>query len=269
MLALDPIVRFYDSDHPDPENPIYKENLSCFTEYPLLGYDFQRFIEYAQKHNVQRVLEVCCGTGRIAIPLAKSGLHITGIDKSSEMLILLKNKCLENSLKDQIDIAEANSQEFDLGLTRFDMSIIAFNSFLCIADEQAQIETLANIYHHLRPKGVLLIDFLNPCYLSLSGTNEYRAGPNRRCIYTGKEYVRFSRSTPIDHNQRQVIFGYYQEIASEKKYEFEFTWRPVTADQIISMLEESGFSKVNLYGDSYRTQKFNEESQHIFVEAFV
>jgi 2-polyprenyl-3-methyl-5-hydroxy-6-metoxy-1,4-benzoquinol methylase len=31
------------------------------------------------------VLELACGTGRIALPLAKAGLHVTGVDQSEAM----------------------------------------------------------------------------------------------------------------------------------------------------------------------------------------
>ena len=33
------------------------------------------------------VLELACGTGRIALPLAKAGLHVTGVDRSEALTI--------------------------------------------------------------------------------------------------------------------------------------------------------------------------------------
>ena len=32
------------------------------------------------------VLELACGTGRMALPLAGAGLHVTGVDRSEAML---------------------------------------------------------------------------------------------------------------------------------------------------------------------------------------
>ncbi|MCD8529098.1 MAG: class I SAM-dependent methyltransferase [Chitinophagales bacterium] len=42
--------------------------------------------------NTQSVLELCCGTGRITIPLAKAGYNITGLDLSKPMLQVFKEK---------------------------------------------------------------------------------------------------------------------------------------------------------------------------------
>jgi ubiquinone/menaquinone biosynthesis C-methylase UbiE len=38
------------------------------------------------------VLELACGTGRIALPLAKAGLQVTGVDRSEPMLTIAQCK---------------------------------------------------------------------------------------------------------------------------------------------------------------------------------
>jgi ubiquinone/menaquinone biosynthesis C-methylase UbiE len=38
------------------------------------------------------VLELDCGTGRIALPLGKAGLHVTGVDRSEAMLTIARRK---------------------------------------------------------------------------------------------------------------------------------------------------------------------------------
>ncbi len=43
------------------------------------------------------VLELCCGTGRITIPLKKAGIDITGLDFSTSMLESAKKKHNEQS----------------------------------------------------------------------------------------------------------------------------------------------------------------------------
>lgn len=113
------------------------------------------------------------------------------------------------------------------------------------------------------------MDMLNPKYICLNGSDSFRAGPPRRCVYTGERYIRHSRSTPIDDNQIQQIYGHYQNLDTEETHQFRFTWRPVFPSQVVDMLKEAGFSHVNLYSDSHRSIEFQDESQHIFVEAIV
>ena len=38
------------------------------------------------KHKSARILELCCGTGRLTIPIAKDGYTITGVDITRSML---------------------------------------------------------------------------------------------------------------------------------------------------------------------------------------
>ena len=46
-----------------------------------------------------RVLELACGTGRIAIPLAEHGIEVTGIDYSEPMLSLARSKAEGRQVK--------------------------------------------------------------------------------------------------------------------------------------------------------------------------
>src|SRR5262245_53619005 len=57
------------------------------------------------------VLELGCGTGRIAIPLAQNGVNITGLDVMRGMLALAKRKAAELP----IEWVEADARTFRLG----------------------------------------------------------------------------------------------------------------------------------------------------------
>ena len=51
----------------------------------------------------EKVLELACGTGRIAIPLAEHGLEVTGIDYSEPMLSLARSKADGRQSEGQLD----------------------------------------------------------------------------------------------------------------------------------------------------------------------
>ena len=46
-----------------------------------------------------RVLDLCCGTGRHAVPLARAGLEVTGLDMSEEYLELARSAAREAGVK--------------------------------------------------------------------------------------------------------------------------------------------------------------------------
>jgi ubiquinone/menaquinone biosynthesis C-methylase UbiE len=52
------------------------------------------------------VLELACGTGRIALPLAGAGLHVTGVDRSEAMLTIARRKlaALPDSMQERLTL---------------------------------------------------------------------------------------------------------------------------------------------------------------------
>src|SRR5690349_10922575 len=46
----------------------------------------KRVVDEARPHTGDKALDVCCGTGDIALELARKGAQVTGLDFSEEML---------------------------------------------------------------------------------------------------------------------------------------------------------------------------------------
>lgn len=61
------------------------------------------------------VMELACGTGRIAIPLSQRGLSVTGIDYSQPMLDFARKKAREAQV--EIELTLSDFRDFDLGRT--------------------------------------------------------------------------------------------------------------------------------------------------------
>ncbi len=100
------------------------------------------------------VLDFCCGTGIVTIPLATTGLEVVGVDISPAMLEHAKAKAegRKNPTFYLQDVLEFNTaQQFGLAL----MTGNAFQAFLSEAHIKA---LLATVYEHLEPGGVFVFD---------------------------------------------------------------------------------------------------------------
>ena len=86
-----PSLEYYDSDYPSKDLSPYPENFDETTKDQGLYRDVDRFVELA-KETKGPVLELCCGTGRVAIQVARAGFHITAVDISAGMLSQFKKK---------------------------------------------------------------------------------------------------------------------------------------------------------------------------------
>jgi SAM-dependent methyltransferase len=99
----------------------------------------------------RRVLDAGCGTGRIAIELARRGHDVVGVDLDPSMLDAAHRKAPE------LDWRSADLADLDLG-TQFDAVVAAGNVmvFLAPGTEGVVLERLAA---HLEPGGLLIAGF--------------------------------------------------------------------------------------------------------------
>lgn len=97
------------------------------------------------------VLDAGCGTGRVAIELARRGVEVVGVDQSAEMLSVARERAPE------IRWVLADMAEADLA-RHFDVVVMAGNVPLFTAPG-AQAALVAGCARHLRPKGVLVAGF--------------------------------------------------------------------------------------------------------------
>lgn len=106
-----------------------------------------------------QILELCCGSGRLTIPLAKEGLNITGVDITASMLAQAELKSNAENLT--IRFIEADIRILDLPDT-YDVIFIPFNSIHHLYKNQDLFNTFRVVQKHLKPDGLFLFDCYNP-----------------------------------------------------------------------------------------------------------
>lgn len=110
-----------------------------------------------------RVLELGIGTGRLALPLAASGLSVSGIDSSPEMLEVLRAKPGADAVAVRRgDVADPAAWPEG----PFDVVVAAFNLLLNLPDERSQAATVALAAGHLAPGGHLVVEAVLPAPLA-------------------------------------------------------------------------------------------------------
>ena len=139
---------------------VYRDGRHYDRLFPNQESDLPFLLAQAQRaQQGDTMLELACGTGRIAIPLAKAGLKVTGIDLSVGMLDAARRKAAVESAP--VTWLEADMRNFDLGAT-FSTIILAANALchlLTIADFEA---CTACVRKHLAPGGQFIVDVFVP-----------------------------------------------------------------------------------------------------------
>jgi SAM-dependent methyltransferase len=126
------------------------------------GDDVSFFRELAERAGGS-VLDLGCGTGRVAIPLAEAGFDVVGLDRSAPMLAVAAERrgARPSDVRRRLRFVEGDMTDFRLG-RRFGLVFAAFRVFMALPDEEAQRSALASIRRHLRPGGLLSIDIFDP-----------------------------------------------------------------------------------------------------------
>lgn len=127
------------------------------------------------------ILDVACGTGRIAIPLARKGFRMTGIDLAKPMLAHARRK--SDGLG--IDWQHADFRDFALD-RRFALAIMSGNAFQACLTDADQAALLAAVHRHLLPGGYFAFETRNPRHGDLHG-NETEAFWHRYVDKLGRE----------------------------------------------------------------------------------
>ena len=105
-----------------------------------------------------RVLDLACGHGRIAIPLAQRGYDVTGVDLSAFHLRLARQAAKRAGVK--VRWIRSDMREIDFE-EEFDAVINVFTSFGYFEQEEDDVRVLKAVARSLRRGGKLFLDTMN------------------------------------------------------------------------------------------------------------
>jgi SAM-dependent methyltransferase len=104
-----------------------------------------------------RALELGIGTGRIALPLAETGVEVAGLDASEAMVARLREKPGGESIAVVVgDFADVPVEG------TFGLVYVVFNTLFVLTSQEAQLRCFANVAEHLEPGGAFVVEAFVP-----------------------------------------------------------------------------------------------------------
>jgi len=244
ILTYDPLAMYYDLFYPKDE-------------------DVNFYLE-AAKDAGEKVLELCCGTGRLLIPLAKHGFEVTGVDLSSKMLSIARKKIsqLGPLVQQKIRLINGDIRKV-VWSSNFNLVIIAFSAFMELPSKEDRLTVLKKCFDSLKADGGMLA--MDNFYQNT--TDEFKWGPDS---WDGKERFIGSYPSPVKDNVTIKYFdsNYFDEEArlakkvisvehidqtgSIRRESIDVIWYYVTPEEIKEELQQAGFQNVELFGSFER-----------------
>jgi len=160
------------------------------------------------------ILDLACGAGRIALPLAKAGLHVTGVDRSEAMLTIARRKlaALAASVQEQVTLVNQDISALNLG-RHFGFIFVPARSFQHLLAIDLQRKSLEAIRRHLEPTSRLTLHLFDPRLDLLIDANTTLPGLSGTHPENGRRYAGEVLRTNFDHlNQLRYDLWRYTEI---------------------------------------------------------
>jgi SAM-dependent methyltransferase len=140
--------------------------------------DVEFYLDLArQAHEAgQPVLELACGTGRVAVPIARAGISIVGLDAAPAMLAIAREK---GAGLETVRWLDGDMRSFAL-LERFGFAFIAYRSFQHLLTTEDQVACLRCVHDHLVPGGRFSLSLFNPNIVDMGRWLSVRRGGLQR-----------------------------------------------------------------------------------------
>jgi SAM-dependent methyltransferase len=107
------------------------------------------------------VVELAVGTGRIAVPVAKAGIRVIGVDASAGMLEVARGYAVAEGVEELLDLRHGDLREPPVP-ERVPLVLIPFRSLLHMTTEDDRLRALTAARELLLPDGRLVFDVFAP-----------------------------------------------------------------------------------------------------------
>lgn len=181
------------------------------------------------------LLDLACGHGRIANPLAERGVRVTGLDATPYFLELARADAAERGL--EVEYVEGDMRSIPWP-ERFDRVLSWFTSFGYFGNDDNR-RVLAEVFKALKPGGLLAVE-VNHRDSLLSRYQEetvLERGDDRMI-----DRHRFDVQTSRSHDERTII-------RNGKRRTFNFSVRMFTAAELRDWMLAAGFSEAHAFGE--------------------
>ena len=231
--------------------------------------DFYRALTIEVKERGGSILEVGCGTGRVALRLAQEGVPVVGLDFSPGMLAVARQKSQGMS---NVRWVEGDMRAFELGKC-FDLIIVPGHSFQFMLTSADQVACLACLRRHLTADGKLVVH-LNHDGLSWLGSVSQSQGTDFELVgeypYAEGCVRKWNAWSDEPSTQTASVVTAWETIGEdgvvrERQETAKKRLHSVCRFEMEHLLTRTGFEVDALYGDFYRLEFGDTSGDMIWV----
>ncbi len=193
--------------------------------------DIAFYVDEAKRYGGP-VVELAVGSGRIAVPIARAGIEVIGVDLSPGMLSVASALGEEHGVADLLDLRVGDLREPPVDGT-VPLVICPFRSLLHMPDEAEKLRALRAAHELLEPGGHLVFDVFAPSREDIAETNG---------LWLEREQDIFERAD-WDEASRTLRLSVR---SGDSAASMDLHW--LSAIEWRRLIDEAGFDVASLYG---------------------
>jgi SAM-dependent methyltransferase len=206
-----------------------------------------------------RVLDVGCGIGRHAVPFARHGCHVEGIDISDDYLDRARDRAEDTDLDGRVEFHNYDMRDLDEWEGSYDLVTVFFDT-LGYYGKETDRDILASLQDLLSETGVLLVELTNKD-TSIGTMWDAQA----------KRFGDIYRLQRLEYDVRTGYLTSQMDMFSDEQstYEFidtvELNLRLYSPAEFRELCTDVGFEDVSLYGDFSGSEMTMRDSTFVAV----
>jgi SAM-dependent methyltransferase len=191
------------------------------------------------------VLELGCGTGRVLAPVARTGVAVTGVDRSAAMLLRAQRQ-LRRVANGRAALVRADIRQLPFA-RRFALVMAPYGILQSLTRERDLTSTLEAVSRATLPDGLFAVDLVP----DLTRWKEYR----RRVTLRGRSRgARVALVESVRQDRRRGLTIFDEEYverrgANTRVHKFSLVFRTVSVPQMVRRIERVGFRVEAVLGD--------------------
>jgi SAM-dependent methyltransferase len=245
------------------------------------NHDAHFFARLLGRLRPRRVLELACGSGRVAFTLAAAlpVAEIVGVDSSIDMLrqAAMARDTAVPSVRERVSLVEGDMRDWPGTGVPFDAVVIACCSVSHLLTLDDRRRAWATAFRLLRPGGVFILDVRVPDLATLAEAQRVRPrafvdldiDATRRTAGEEARLLRCTATTYEPHLQRadvRLLYDRFDQRALAERLVTDFTSHIYFPSELELLFLSAGFEIAHQYGD-YRFVPFNRTSPYVVTVA--